>query len=174
MKSLLRLSLVLYAYLLSACNTNSDDKKFKVVFLQCVQDDIWRETMLLEMKRELSFHPEIEFEFLDAEGNSKKQIDQLDKLSDKQFDLLIISPNESDPLTPAVNRIFQKGKPIIVVDRKTSSEFYTVYIGSDNYQVGKLAAEYIIKDDKVNQLSKILYITGLKFFCFYRERKRVY
>jgi len=172
MKSLLRLSLVLYAYLLSACNTNSDDKKFKVVFLQCVQDDIWRETMLLEMKRELSFHPEIEFEFLDAEGNSKKQIDQLDKLSDKQFDLLIISPNESDPLTPAVNRIFQKGKPIIVVDRKTSSEFYTVYIGSDNYQVGKLAAEYIIKDDKVNQLSKILYITGLKSSSASIEREK--
>lgn len=162
MKNQFSLSLLFLIGMLCGCNTNSDEKKFKIVFSQCVQDDIWRETMLLEMKRELSFHPEIEFEFLDAEGDSEKQIKQLNSLSNEDFDLLIISPNESAPLTPAVNKIFQKGKPIIIVDRKTNSEFYTVYIGSDNYQIGALAAEYILKDKKPKASQKVLYIKGLK------------
>jgi len=166
------LFLTLALLFLSACTNDSRTKKFKIVFSQCVQDDAWRETMLMEMKRELSFHPELEFEFLNAEGNSLKQIDQLNELLNQPFDLLIVSPNESEPLTPIVNKIFQKGLPIVVVDRKTSSEFYTVYIGSDNYQIGKLAAEFILKDYKKFTNNNILYITGLKSSSASIEREK--
>lgn len=158
--------------LFNACTTRDNQKKFKVVFSQCVQDDAWRETMLLEMKRELSFHPDIEFEFLNADGDSKTQINQLEKLLNKPFDLLIVSPNESEPLTPIVNKIFQKGKPIIIVDRKTNSELYTVYIGSDNYQIGKLAAELIVKDEILKSKPNVLYLTGLKNSSASIEREK--
>ena len=55
--------------------------------------------MMDEMKRELSFHPEIDFIFRDANLNSEKQVVQIQELIDEEIDLLIVSPNEAEPLT---------------------------------------------------------------------------
>ena len=98
--------------------------------------------MLEGMKRELAFHDNIQFIYKQADGNSQKQIKQVKELFKQKIDLLIISPNEAEPLTPIVKEIYQKGVPVIVVDRKITSSFYTAYVGADNYQIGKMAGEY--------------------------------
>lgn len=95
------------------------------------------------MKRELSFHPEVEFFYADAGGSNTKQIEQVKSFLKKNIDLLIISPNEAEPLTPIVDHAFQQGIPIVVTDRKTSSGLYHAYVGSDNYGIGYLAGQYI-------------------------------
>ena len=76
------------------------------------------------------------------------------------IDLLIISPNEAQPLTQIVEDTYKKGIPVIVIDRKTASSLYTAYVGADNYQLGKLAAEYIGSTSKKNAVN-ILEIMGL-------------
>ena len=58
-------------------------------------------------------------------------------------DLLIISPNEAQPLTAIVEEAYNKGIPVIVIDRKTSSSLYTAYVGADNYELGKMAGQYV-------------------------------
>jgi ABC-type sugar transport system substrate-binding protein len=85
----------------------------------------WRQTMLKEMERELSFHPEINFIFKDANGSTKKQIDQIQELIDQKVDLLIVSPNEAAPITPIVEKAYSKDIKVIIVDRKTTSQDYT-------------------------------------------------
>jgi signal transduction histidine kinase/AraC-like DNA-binding protein len=42
-----------------------------------------------------------------------------------------------------VEKAFQSGIPVIIVDRKTSSTMYNAYIGADNYGIGRLAGNYI-------------------------------
>jgi signal transduction histidine kinase/AraC-like DNA-binding protein len=98
--------------------------------------------MLEGMKRELAFNDNIQFIYKNADGNSKRQIQQVKELLGQNIDLLIISPNEAEPLTPIVNEVYTGGIPVIVVDRKISSSFYTAYVGADNYEVGNLAGEY--------------------------------
>ena len=98
--------------------------------------------MLEGMKRELAFNDNIQFIYKNADGNSKRQIQQVKELLGQNIDLLIISPNEAEPLTPIVNEVYAGGIPVIVVDRKISSSFYTAYVGADNYEVGNLAGEY--------------------------------
>jgi ABC-type sugar transport system substrate-binding protein len=41
---------------------------------------------------------------------------------DEGIDLLMISPNEAQPLTGIVEQAYNKGIPVIVIDRKTSSD----------------------------------------------------
>ncbi|RYZ76593.1 MAG: histidine kinase, partial [Proteobacteria bacterium] len=94
------------------------------------------------MNRELAFHPELSLKYREAGGNSQTQIRQVRELLSEKIDLLIISPNETDPLTPIVEEIYTSGIPVIVIDRKTSSRFYTAFVGTDNYEIGKLAGEY--------------------------------
>lgn len=98
--------------------------------------------MLAEMRRELSFHPEINFIVRDAAGRTEKQIEQIQELTEQHIDLLIVSPNEAAPVTPVVEKAFQKGIPVIVVDRITTSQNYTAYVGASNYEVGANAATF--------------------------------
>lgn len=98
--------------------------------------------MLDEMKRELSFHPEIHFVMKDANGNSETQIKQIRELVDEKVDLLVVSPNQAQPITPIVNDIYASGMPIIILDRKTLSDNYTAYVGANNYQVGLNAGTF--------------------------------
>lgn len=116
--------------------------KYRVGFSQCC-DDPWRDVMNNEMYRELAFHPEVEFEIRMAGNNSEVQVAQIRELLGLGIDLLIVSPNESIPLTPVVEEAYKSGIPVILTDRKTESEQYTAYIGADNYEIGATAAQYI-------------------------------
>jgi len=143
----------------NSCKRADKTSQYTIGFSQCVGSDLWRRTMLDEMKMELSLHPGARFIYADANGNSQKQIQQVKNMVDQGIDLLIISPNEAQPLTGVVEQTYNKGIPVIVIDRKTSSELYTAYVGADNYQIGKMAGEYLgsLLKDKGN----VLEIMGL-------------
>jgi signal transduction histidine kinase/DNA-binding response OmpR family regulator len=145
--------------LLSSCSKQTNHPHFKIGFSQCVGADLWRRTMLEEMRIELSLHPGAEFIYKDADNNSEIQIRQVKQLLAEDIDLLIISPNEARPLTPIVEEAFSKGIPVIVIDRKTSSNLYTAYVGSNNYEIGKLAGDYLGRTVKTN--ASVMEILGL-------------
>jgi ABC-type sugar transport system substrate-binding protein/DNA-binding response OmpR family regulator/nitrogen-specific signal transduction histidine kinase len=144
---------------LSACTRQNKEQEYTIGFSQCVESDAWRKTMLEGMKRELAFHPTVNFIYRQADGNSQQQVTQVKELLQKKIDLLIISPNEAEPLTPVVEDAYNKGIPVIVVDRKISSPLYTAYVGGDNYEIGKMAGQYALH--LLNGKGKIIEITGL-------------
>jgi signal transduction histidine kinase/DNA-binding response OmpR family regulator/ABC-type xylose transport system substrate-binding protein len=134
---------VLLTMLWTGCTEKKKHQEFVIGFSQCIGSDLWRKGMLEEMRMELSLHPDANFIYADADGNSKKQVEQVKKMLDQNIDLLIISPNEAQPLTQVVEEAYKKGIPVIVIDRKTASSLYTAYVGANNYQIGKMAAEYL-------------------------------
>lgn len=140
----LSLTIIFFAagLLFSSCKKKEENKKFVIGFSQCVASDYWRQTMLEEMKMELSLHPSAELIYRDADGNSNRQIRQVREML-RKIDLLIISPNEAHPLSAVVEEAYDSGIPVIIIDRKTSSSRYTAYIGANNYEIGRMAADYI-------------------------------
>jgi len=122
--------------------------------------DIWREAMVREMQIELGIRPDLDMVMRDAADNSEKQIKDIRELMAMNIDLLIVSPNESEPLTPVVKEVYQSGIPVIVIDRKIRSDDYDVYIGADNYQIGLEAGRYTAK--LLQGRGKILEIWGLQ------------
>ena len=127
----------------TGCKKTGKTSQYTIGFSQCVGSDLWRHNMLDEMKMELSLHPDARFIYADADNSSKRQVEQVKQMLDEGVDLLIISPNEAQPLTGIVEQTYNKGIPVIVIDRKTASDLYTAYVGADNYQIGKMAGEYI-------------------------------
>src|SRR5687767_13590603 len=77
---------IILLILLPACNGKDQQESFVIGFSQCVESDAWRKTMLEEMKRELSFHPGVEFIYKEADGNSDTQITQVKELLDQRVD----------------------------------------------------------------------------------------
>ena len=142
-----------------SCADQQKQRTFKIGFSQCSESGLWRKTMLEDMKRELSFHPHLNLVYKQAEGNSQLQIKQVKDLIAQGIDILIITPNEAEPLTSIVEEVFNKGIPVIVVDRKISSTLYTAYVGADNYEIGKMAGLYAVQLLKNN--GTIIEVTGL-------------
>lgn len=134
-------SILLVLLLIFSCS-QEQPKQFTIGFSQCTGADNWRKTMQENMHRELSFHPEINFVMKDAGGQSTRQIEQIKELVDQKVDLLIVSPNEAKRITPAVEKAYESGIPVIIVDRKTTSDQYTAYVGAENVEVGHTAGTY--------------------------------
>ena len=152
--------LYFFLILLFSCQGEQNSKKYKIGFSQCTGLDAWRRQMLVSMRGELVFYPEMELLYRDAENSSERQIGDIEYFIENKVDLLIVSPNETDPITPVVEKAFQSGIPVIMVDRKINSSMYSAYIGANNYEIGKLAGNYIA--DLLNGKGSIVEIWGLR------------
>ena len=151
----LQLLLLTLLIQITSCDQAPENKEFRIGFSQCCNDS-WRDMMEQEMRMEMSFHPEVIFEMAVADNSSENQIIQIRELVAKGIDLLVVAPNETEPLTAVVEEVYQSGIPVVLIDRKVNSENYTAFISADNYQIGKTAGEYIIS--RFNGVGKILEI----------------
>lgn len=127
---------------LGSCAPVEQKPKYRIGFSQCTTDDAWRRGMLASMRKELCFHPDVEFQMLDAHNDSELQRKQVQELIRQRVDLLIISPNQSGPLTELTETVYNQGIPVIILDRRTASRSYTAYVGGNNLEVGRTAGHY--------------------------------
>lgn len=135
------ISLLFFLLLLLSCQDNTE-KRYTIGFSQCMMDDVWRQAMMVEMNIEVSNYENIDIIVMDAEENNQKQIRQIRELIKRKVDVLIISPNESDSLTPIAVEAYRAGIPTIIADRKINSDEYTSYVGGDSYEIGKMAGQH--------------------------------
>lgn len=151
--------LLLLAFGLFSCSDKGAQPTYRIGFSQCGDADDWRKYMLQEMKRELAFHQNLKLIYKQADDNSQRQVEQVRELLAEGIDLLLISPNEIQPLTPIVEEVYKKGIPVIVIDREIATFSYNNFIGADNYEVGKIAGQRAAS--LLNGKGHILQVTGL-------------
>lgn len=162
------LFLILSITLLWSCSQPED--KFLIGVSQCSQDE-WRNKQNEEMLRQAAVERNMELEIRSVKDDSKKQIEDIRYFLDKKVDLLIVSPNETDAITPIVSEVYDAGIPVIVIDRKMNSNKYTAFIGADNVQIGEELGEYIAALCK-NHPEKVFNLTGLPSSSSEIERNR--
>ena len=141
---------------LAACR--QDTPRFRIGVAQC-SDDSWRHKMNDEILREAMFYDGVSVEIRSAGDDNRKQAEDVHYFIDKGVDLLIISANEAAPMTPIVEEAYQKGIPVVLVDRKILSDKYTAYIGADNYEIGRAVGNYIASTLKGK--GNVVELTGL-------------
>jgi signal transduction histidine kinase/DNA-binding response OmpR family regulator len=106
--------------------------------------DAWREVANTEIMQEASFYDNLSVEIKSVRDDSEQQIEDIENFITKGVDLLIISPNESESLTPVVEKAYDAGIPVILYDRKVDSDKYTAFVGGDNRQIGSIAGSYVM------------------------------
>ena len=129
-------------FMLSGVSADTEGVKYLIGMSQCNLGEPWRIKMNKELTAAAAQHPDTKLIFTDAAQSNSKQIEDVKKLMQLGIDLLIISPNESEPLTPIISEVFGK-IPVIVLDRKVNSDEYTLFIGADNRVIGASAGEYV-------------------------------
>ena len=151
------LFIIILLAIISSCSTG--EKKYRIGVSQC-SDDIWRDKQNTELKMAAYFHDNVDLKFAAAYDSDQRQIQQIDSLVNEGIDLLIVAPNQIATISPAIDRTFEKGIPVIVFERKTNSRKYTAYMGADNYEMGKLMGEYIAT--RLQGKGKLMEVMGLK------------
>lgn len=134
--------------------------KYEIGVSQCSQDE-WREKQNREMLLESSFYGNIELEILSVNDDNAKQISDIESFIDKKKDLIVVSPNEASAITPVVDKAYDAGIPILVIDRKINSEKYTAFIGADNFKIGQMIGEYVKMLSVGRDKFRLFEITGL-------------
>ena len=150
---------VFISTVLASCGAR-DYNEFKVGVSQPSHDD-WRDKMNKEMQREAMLSHEISLQILSADDSSEKQKEDIRHFIREKVDLLIVSPNEAEEVTPAVDEAFDAGIPVIVVDRNVTGEKYTAFISADNTQIGYMQGQYVAEMMKSTGGGKIIEIKGL-------------
>lgn len=135
------IGLIIISVLLIVLNSCEQEKVYMIGISQCCSDD-WRNKMNEEVEREMMFHPEAKVEIRSADNSNEKQIADIEYFLENKFDIIIVSPNEAEAITPIVKHVYESGIPVVIFDRNIVGDSYTARIGADDNEIGRAAARY--------------------------------
>ena len=151
---------VLYVIALLLFLACAEKKPRYIIGVSQCSEDIWREKQNAELRMGAYFQDNVELRFAAAYDSDERQVQQIDSLVATGIDLLIVAPNQVATISPAIDRAYDKGIPVIVFERKTNSQKYTAFISADNYEMGRVMGEYIIA--RLRGKGNVLEIKGLE------------
>lgn len=135
-----KLILLLMLPLFLSCG--GEAKKHYVIAVSQCSEDTWREKLNEELRIAALYYNNVDLRIKSAYDDVKLQTEQINSFVDEGVDLLIVAPGQVT-ISPAIDRAYEKGIPVIIFDRRTRSDKYTAYIGADNKEIGSSMAEYL-------------------------------
>lgn len=81
-------------------------------------------------------------------GDINQQIEIMENLINMKVDGIAIGPSDSDALTPYIDKAMDSGIPVVAFDTDAPESKRLAYIGTDNYEAGRLLGEEVAKVDE--------------------------
>ncbi|MBM7551887.1 substrate-binding domain-containing protein [Thalassobacillus pellis] len=148
--------------LLAGCGSSSVAESDKIVvgFSQMENNNPWRiaETESIRNEAEKRGY---EMVYTDAQGDTAKQLSDIEDMIAQGVDYIVLAPREYKGLGPALKSAKKAGVPVIFVDRMAegkAGEDYVTFIGSDFVKQGKRAAKWLVKE--LNGKGNIVELSG--------------
>jgi ribose transport system substrate-binding protein len=130
-------------------------------WLKAVSDNAKKKAEELGLKMTIS----------DSATTSAEQADQIQTLLQDKPDVLVVLPNEGEPLTPIAQKAMDQGTQVINIDREFSSpSAYHTIIGGDNYGIGVQAGNYFA--DQLKCKGNVVEIQGLAGISVTTDRSK--
>lgn len=159
MKQILLTMLYVLVLLAIGISCTPEKPRYVIGVSQC-SADIWREKQNAELRMGTYFQDGVELRFAAAYDSDERQIEQIDSLLHTGIDLLIVAPNQVQTISPAIDRAFDSGIPVIVFERKTNSQKFTAFISADNYEMGRQMGQYVA--GRLKHHGRIMVVKGLE------------
>ncbi len=102
--------------------------------------------------------PGVKVVMVDAQSGGQKQFSQVENFVAQKVDAIILNPCELEASTPAVDYVKKAGIPLVLVNQTTKSAGDS-YIGSNDFEAGRMAMEAIAK--KLNGQGGVLMLHGI-------------
>lgn len=140
-------------------HAGTTDDPWVIGMSQCNLGEPWRVQMDADVRAAAQSHDNLRVIFKDAQNESLTQRAQVEEFVEQGVDLIIISPKEAAPLTRPVAEAYQRGIPVIVLDRAVQGDQFTTFIGADNVRIGREAGRWI--RERLGGVGKIVELKGL-------------
>lgn len=137
----------------------AQDKVFTIGFPQDNMANDWRRAQVMAVKAVLDQHPNVNFIYTDAQGDTAKNIQDIEDLVDQGIDLLMVSPRDAQAMTPVIAHVHNSGIPVVLLTRRIIGDTYTTFVSADDSKIAANAAAYMA--EKLNGKGKILVLQGV-------------
>ncbi len=151
-------------------NAGTSESPWVIGMSQCNLGEPWRVQMDADVRVAADRHANLRVIFKDAQNSSLTQRAQVEELVEQGVDVIIISPKEAAPLTRPVAEAYQRGIPVIILDRQVQGDQYTTFIGADNVRIGREAGKWI--RETLGGQGKIVELKGLMTSTPGQDRNR--
>ncbi|WP_440590400.1 D-xylose ABC transporter substrate-binding protein [Parageobacillus thermoglucosidasius] len=153
------LLLCLVAFMMSGCGQDvakqnesgnkqgaqaGQDKKIKIGF--SVSDltlERWQHDRDIFVKEAKKLGAEVLVQ--SANGDSEKQLSQIQNMLSQGIDVLVIVAVNTEALSPVVEQAKREGVKVLAYDRLIMNANVDAYVSFDNVRVGEMQAEYLVK-----------------------------
>ena len=132
------------AALLGGC-AKRDANHFVVGFSQMESDNPWRLAETKSLKREAAKRG-IQLVVTDAEGQTAKQVADVEDLIARHVNVILLAPRELEGLAPALQAAKAAKIPVILVDRAAAGiagQDYVTLLASNFVEQGRRAADWL-------------------------------
>lgn len=158
-RSMLKAALVATTFLATAGTAAlAQDDKIVVGLSQGTMNHPWRVAMVEgNVAYAAANYPDVEVIVTDGQNDSSKQVADVETLIARGIDVLLISPQTSDALTPVVMDALDAGIKVVTMDRKVNVPV-TAHVGAENKPIGMQAGKYLI--DLLGNTGNVIEIQG--------------
>ena len=149
-------------------------KPLKVGFAQTGAESAWRTANTESIKAEAAKRG-IDLKFSDGQGKQENQIRAVRSFITQGVDAIVIAPIVATGWDPVLREAKRAKIPVILTDRaiQTSDEsLYVCFIGSDFYEEGRMAADWLAKF--VNGKGNIVELQGTPGSDPANERRKAF
>ena len=105
-------------FLFSCEDQTKGHDRLNVGFSQGLGSHPWRSEMNHAMEIQASLHSDVDLKIYKADGSIKQQIRDIERMMNDGTDVIIISAINPDSLVAIVSKVYKKGIPVILLDRK--------------------------------------------------------
>ncbi len=144
----------------------ADTSKYKkappyvIGFSNAAIDNTWRLAELQSIEAAAAKHKDVIKKLIitDANNSASKQVSDVEDLLQRGVDILLISPSKAEALDPVVTRAMKSGVPVIMVDRRVSSDNFVSFVTASDLVTGRLFAQWLV--EKLHGKGNIIMLPG--------------
>ena len=105
---------------------------------------------------------------LDSQNDPAKEVSNMEDISVKDVDLVLLNPVDSDSAIASVMVANNLDLPVITVDRASNGGKVVSHVASDNVEGGKMAAKYLV--EQLGNKGNIVELEGIAGSSATRDR----
>lgn len=155
-------ALLLAMVMMVSCVATAGAEGLKVAFSQMEMNNAWRVAETNSIKTEAEKRG-VELIYTDAQGDTAKQVSDVEDIIAKNPDVILLAPREFEGLVPALDAAKEAGIPVILIDRAAKGEAGTDYatlICADFIWEGQQCALAMVERFGTEKPVNVVQITG--------------
>lgn len=148
--------------LFGVCAQAEEKEEIVVAFSQMEMNNAWRVAETTSIQEEAEKRG-IKLIYTDANGDTAKQVSDVEDIVTQDPDVILMAPREYDGVGPALEAAKEAGIPVLLLDREAAGvpgEDYLAFVGADFYWEGQECAKKLVERFGTEEEVNVVQITG--------------